>query len=66
MMDNKQYRAEGYILAHGSRSPPMMVGEEKHEELEIAGSMVSSIKKQSDEGFYSYWNSSPWNGVYHI
>lgn len=36
----------------------MMVGEEKHEELEIAGSTVSSIKKQSDEGcLYSEWDS---------
>lgn len=45
MMDKKQCRAEGYILSHGSRSPSMMVGEEKHEELETAGSMVSSVKK---------------------
>lgn len=67
MMEKKQCRAEGYILSHGSRSPSMMVGEKKHEELKIAGSVASLIKKQSDKScFYSDWDSSPWNGVYHI
>lgn len=40
---------EGFILAHVSRVPYIMVNKTEHRELVIAGSTGSPIKKQRDE-----------------